>query len=57
MTVSPDSPRPEWLMCEDFEGADCIEMMMKINTPGASDGEMAFWIDDELAHSESASCR
>ncbi|HBQ19623.1 MAG TPA: hypothetical protein DEF51_53695 [Myxococcales bacterium] len=23
---------------------------MRANTPGAHDGEMAYWIDDELAH-------
>ncbi len=34
-------PRDEWV---------CIEMMMQINTPGVSDGEMAFWVNDSLAH-------
>lgn len=28
----------------------CFEMTMRANTPGAHDGEMAYWIDDELAH-------
>jgi hypothetical protein len=28
----------------------CIEMTMRINTVGLSDGMMAFWVDDELAH-------
>jgi MYXO-CTERM domain-containing protein len=28
----------------------CLEMMMEINTPGATDGRMAFWVDDVLAH-------
>ncbi|TPV94966.1 MAG: hypothetical protein B7733_12465 [Myxococcales bacterium FL481] len=28
----------------------CLEMHMRLNTPGAADGEMAFWVDDELAH-------
>lgn len=27
----------------------CLEMMMQINTPGAPDGSMAFWVDDTLA--------
>lgn len=26
----------------------CVEMMVKANTPGKSDGEQAFWIDGEL---------
>jgi len=30
----------------------CLEMMMKINTPGESDGEMAFWVDGQLGHRE-----
>src|SRR5690606_29541603 len=34
-------PRGEWV---------CLEMMMQINTPGESDGEMAFWVNDVLAH-------
>ena len=42
-TPRPVLPRDEWV---------CLEMMMHINTPGASDGEMAFWIDDTLAHRE-----
>jgi MYXO-CTERM domain-containing protein len=32
-------PRGQWV---------CLEMFMKLNTPGAADGEMAFWIDDQL---------
>ncbi|MFW6067216.1 MAG: hypothetical protein ACOC97_02680 [Myxococcota bacterium] len=28
----------------------CLEMMMEANTPGASDGRMAYWVNDELAH-------
>jgi hypothetical protein len=28
----------------------CLEMMMKANTPGEHDGEMAYWINGELAH-------
>lgn len=42
----PDSPAPlpvgEWF---------CMEMMMEPNTPGSSDGRMAYWIDGELGHS------
>ena len=34
-------PRDEWV---------CLEMMMKLDTPGAADGEMAFWMNDTLAH-------
>jgi hypothetical protein len=34
-------PRGEWV---------CLEMMMAINTPGVADGEMAFWVNDTLAH-------
>lgn len=30
----------------------CFEMMMKANTPGEHDGEMAYWVDEELIHSE-----
>lgn len=30
----------------------CLEMMMKLNTPGQADGEMAFWVDGELGHRE-----
>lgn len=36
-------PRDEWV---------CLELMMQINTPGANDGEMAFWVNDTLAHRE-----
>ncbi|MBL8733108.1 MAG: hypothetical protein JNN13_12120 [Planctomycetes bacterium] len=32
----PDVPRDRWI---------CVEAMLKANTPGRSDGEMAFWID------------
>jgi hypothetical protein len=32
-------PRDEWF---------CIEMRAKANTPGEKDGELSFWIDDEL---------
>ncbi len=32
-------PRDEWF---------CIEMRAKANTPGEYDGELTFWIDDEL---------
>jgi len=28
----------------------CFEMTMKANTPGQQDGEMAYWIDGNLAH-------
>lgn len=28
----------------------CLEMMMEANASGASDGRMAYWVDDELAH-------
>ncbi len=38
----PDKQKPferdEWI---------CVEAMMKANTPGKSDGELAFWIDGE----------
>jgi len=27
----------------------CLEMMMQANTPGAEDGAMAYWVDDQLA--------
>lgn len=30
----------------------CFEMMMRPNTPGAADGVMAYWVNDELAHQE-----
>lgn len=42
-TPRPVMPRGEWV---------CLEMMMQINTPGATDGEMAYWINDTLAHRE-----
>ncbi len=40
---TPDVPLPldTWV---------CFEMMMKANTPGQNDGEMAYWIDGKLAH-------
>jgi len=28
--------------------AKCIELMLKLNTPGERDGELALWIDDQL---------
>jgi hypothetical protein len=28
----------------------CLEVMQRLNTPGQSDGELAFWGDGELAH-------
>jgi len=42
---TPDSvlPREEWI---------CLEMMMEMNTPGQSDGRMAYWINDNLIHEE-----
>ncbi|NOY93402.1 MAG: hypothetical protein GXP55_19630, partial [Deltaproteobacteria bacterium] len=42
-TPRPVLPRGEWV---------CIEMMMQLNTPGRSDGEMAFWLNDTLEHRE-----
>jgi hypothetical protein len=33
-------PRGQWV---------CLEMMMQLNTPTQADGEMAFWLDRELA--------
>lgn len=30
----------------------CLEIMMRLNTPGEADGEMAFWMNDELGHQE-----
>lgn len=39
----PVLPRGEWV---------CLEMMMSINTPGAADGEMAFWVNDVLGHQQ-----
>ena len=32
-------PRGEWV---------CLELMARLNTPGAADGEMAFWMNDTL---------
>ena len=40
------SPEPAVVM--QTETWTCIEMMMELNTPGQSDGSMAFWVDDEL---------
>lgn len=34
--AQPEIPRAQWI---------CVEAMVKANTPGRSDGEMAFWID------------
>lgn len=46
-TFEPDTPVVfpvgEWF---------CLEMMMKANTPEEHDGEMAYWINGELAHRE-----
>ncbi len=30
----------------------CFEMMMKANTPGEHDGEMVYWVNEEIIHSE-----
>jgi hypothetical protein len=30
----------------------CLELTMRLNTPGEADGSMAFWVDDELAHEQ-----
>ena len=30
----------------------CLEIMMLANTLGEHDGEMAYWVDDELVHLE-----
>ncbi len=30
----------------------CLEMMMRLNTPTQSDGEMSFWLDDQLGHAQ-----
>jgi hypothetical protein len=32
----------------------CFEMMMRANTPGEHDGQMAYWVDDALVHQEDA---
>ena len=37
-------PKGEWF---------CVEMAMKVNTPGVADGEMRYWLNDEPAHSVS----
>ncbi|MFO7563642.1 MAG: MYXO-CTERM sorting domain-containing protein [Enhygromyxa sp.] len=41
---APDPPvvlaKDEWV---------CLELHMRINTPGEADGTMAFWVDEELA--------
>ncbi len=42
------SPDPPVVMAT--ETWTCIEMMMRLNTPGQSDGAMAFWVDDALGH-------
>ncbi len=34
-------PKDQWV---------CLELYMKLNTPGMADGEMAFWIDDQPGH-------
>lgn len=36
-------PRGEWV---------CLELMMRLNTPGEADGVMAFWMNDELGHEQ-----
>jgi hypothetical protein len=36
-------PRAEWV---------CLEIMMRLNTPGESDGVMAFWMNDALGHEQ-----
>jgi MYXO-CTERM domain-containing protein len=36
-------PRDEWV---------CLEIMMQLNTPGETDGVMAFWMNDELGHEQ-----
>ena len=36
-------PRGEWV---------CLELMMRLNTPGEADGAMAFWMNDELGHEQ-----
>lgn len=36
MEASPPLERERWI---------CLEMMLKLNTPGQADGEQAFWID------------
>jgi hypothetical protein len=33
-------PRGRWV---------CLEMQMRLNTPGQADGSMSFWVDDKLA--------
>ena len=41
---------PETPVVLQTETWTCIEMMMRLNTPGQSDGAMAFWVDDVLGH-------
>jgi hypothetical protein len=38
-------PRGEWV---------CLEIGMRLNTPGEDDGWMAFWVNGELAHRQEA---
>lgn len=39
----PILPRDRWV---------CLEMMVQLNTPGQADGQMAFWVDDQLGHQQ-----
>lgn len=32
----------------------CLEMMLKLNAVGQSDGEMAFWVDGQLGHRQTS---
>lgn len=41
---------PEQPVVLPTEEWTCIEMMMELDTPGMSDGSMAFWVNDALAH-------
>lgn len=41
---------PETPVVLETETWTCLEMMMRLNTPGQSDGAMAFWVDDTLGH-------
>lgn len=41
---------PEPAVTLSTETWTCIEMTMQLNTPGESDGSMAFWVDEVLAH-------
>jgi hypothetical protein len=36
-------PRGRWV---------CLEIMMRLNTPGEADGVMAFWVDGALVHEQ-----